>query len=170
MSRSIGSHILLEKLVQPNWDFVRNLLVRAKIASNLLVGKGCSKDRECRTNMAAIAALGTKRKVHCSMEILMAYHVAGHWCIARCIATSEACLVQIEDRLEVVVDSEVSLLLPRARVNAARITVHQRCKDMWHQKRLWFRLVDALQLDRRPRLCSLPQSITVRAPPCLLRH
>ena len=104
------------------------------------------------------------------MEILMAYHVAGHWCIARCIATSEACLVQIEDRLEVVVDSEVSLLLPRARVDAARITMHQRCKDMWHQKRLWFRLVDALQLDRRPRLCSLPQSITVRAPPCLLRH
>ena len=43
MSRSIGSHILLEKLVQPNWDFVRNLLVRAKIASNLLVGKVCEQ-------------------------------------------------------------------------------------------------------------------------------
>ena len=61
MSRSIGSHILLEKLVQPNWDFVRNLLVRAKIASNLLVGKGCGKDRECRTNMASIASLTPDR-------------------------------------------------------------------------------------------------------------
>ena len=57
---------------------------------------------------------------------------------------SEACLVQIEDRLGVVVDSEVSLLLPHARVYAARITVHQRCKDMWRQKRHWLRLADAL--------------------------
>ena len=74
MSRSIGSHILWKssyypivykkgiyrlpyfvgKTRTPNWDFVRNLLVRAKIASNLLVA---SKDRECRTNMASIASL-----------------------------------------------------------------------------------------------------------------
>ena len=60
----------------------------------------------------------------------------------RCIATSEVCLVQI--RFEVVVDSQVSLLLPRARVDAARITEQQRCQDIWSQKRHWLRLVDAL--------------------------
>ena len=56
MSRSIGSYYpivykkgiyrlpyFVGKARTPNWDFVRNLLVRAKIASNLLVA---SKDRE----------------------------------------------------------------------------------------------------------------------------
>ena len=48
-------------------------------------------------------------------------------------------------QIEVVVDSEVSLLLPRARVDAARITEHQRLQGMWRQKRLqkqrWIQLV-----------------------------
>ena len=46
---------------------------------------------------------------------------------ARCIATSEACLVQIEDRLEVVVDSEVSLLLP---VRESTLLVSQCSNDV----------------------------------------
>ena len=74
-----------------------------------------------------------------------------------CIAASEACLEQVE----VVVDSEVSLLLPHgAATRITRIVAQQRRQGMWHQKRHWLRLKAAL--DRQPRLCSLPDS-TVRA-------
>jgi hypothetical protein len=53
-------------------------------------------------------------------------------------ADSEACqylVLSLVAQVEIVVDSEVSLLLPRARVDAARITEQQRCQDMWRQKR-----------------------------------
>ena len=56
-------------------------------------------------------------------------------------------------QIEVVVDSEVSLLLPRARVDAARITEHQRVQGMWRQKRLqkqrWIQLVEACKASTR---------------------
>ena len=50
MSKSIGSHILLGKLVLPNWDFPAIYRLEA-------VEKDASKDREHGTNMAAIAPL-----------------------------------------------------------------------------------------------------------------
>ena len=53
-------------------------------------------------------------------------------------ADSEACqyfVLSLVAQVETVVDSEVSLLLPRARVDATCITEQQSCQDMWRQKR-----------------------------------
>ena len=49
-------------------------------------------------------------------------------------ADSKACqylVFSLVAQVEIVVDSEVSLLLPRGRADAARITEQQRCQDMW---------------------------------------
>ena len=165
MSKPIGPVFCWKSSYYPIGNSLRSIGWKRVRASDLLVEQDASKDREHTS---------TWRPSHLS---LLLQHRAMAACAARvrvrrikrycrCIATSEICLVQM--RLEVVVvDSEVSLLLPRARIDAARIIEQQRCQGVWRQKRHWLRLVDALV--RQPRLCSLPNS-SVRLPPCLLRH
>ena len=87
-------------------------------------------------NMAASAPRPclrcSKVSAHCCCGCCAHYCVV---CIVRYPQRAQYLVLSLVAQVEIVVDSEVGLLLPRARVDAARITEQQRCQDMWRQKR-----------------------------------